>query len=479
MIRQNDAVGLRLELDVSQWKDGVLTISALCGILHLKVQSDGHLLPPIHVCGTRLAPLIGARVTRLLSFGPGVNRFKVAREYAFEYEITLARELDMRKPPTAFRRTRGCTLGVELELQIIDLQSNDLSSSASDLIGHLETQEIPATISPEMTESMIELSVGVFDSWLDLRDRLRSVKDKLVDAADCLNIGLSGGGAHPFQQWQDRQIFDKQRFQNLSALYGYLAKQFTVFGQHIHVGCASGDQALRRIHRLNRFVPHFIALTASSPFFQGEVTSFHSSRLNTIDAFPFSGRAPWFESWDDFVRNYYGPMVENGVISGMKDFYWDIRPKPEFGTIELRVCDTPLHVDRASLLAGYLQLLCEGLENDPRGFQESEYMVYSYNRFQACRFGLDGNYIDPADQNHMTIRNHLLLTLQWLRNSVDINDDRQVLFRELQAASQGRTDAERLVHEFRRSGSVEEVVRFAMDQWRMDRASTHQFEDAA
>lgn len=385
----------------------------------------------------------------------------------------------MRKPPIAFRRTRGCTLGVELELQIIDLQSYDLSSSAPDLIGYLETQTIPATISPELTESMIELSVGVFDSWLDLRERLRSVKDQLVDAADCLGVGLTGGGAHPFQQWQDRQIFDKQRFQNLSALYGYLAKQFTVFGQHIHVGCASGDQAMERIHRLNRFVPHFIALAASSPFFQGEVTSFHSSRLNTIDAFPFSGRVPCIESWDRFVRDYYEPMVENGVISGMKDFYWDIRPKPEYGTIELRVCDTPLHVDRASLLAGYMQMLCEGLDKDPRGFHDSEYMVYSYNRFQACRFGLDGNYIDPMNQNHTTIRSHLSSTLQWLRNCVDMSEERMILFRELQTAVQGATDADRLVHEFEKTGSMEEVVRFSMDQWRMDHVSTHQFEDAA
>ncbi len=172
-------------------------------------------------------------------------------------------------------------------------------------------------------------------------------------------------------------------------------------------------------------------------------------------------------------------MVENGVISGMKDFYWDIRPKPEFGTIELRVCDTPLHVDRASLLAGYMQMLCEGLERDPRGFRDSEYMVYSYNRFQACRFGLDGNYIDPTSQNHTSIRSHLNSTLQWLRNCVDMSEERMILFRELHAAAQGATDAERLVHEFQKSSSMEEVVRFAMDQWRMDHVSTHQFEDAA
>ncbi|XZE45683.1 YbdK family carboxylate-amine ligase [Pirellulaceae bacterium SH467] len=385
----------------------------------------------------------------------------------------------MRKPPIAFRKTKGCTLGVELELQIIDLQSFDLSSSASELLAYLETQAIPATISPELTESMIEVSVGVFDSWTELRERLRVVKEQMLDAADWLNVGLSGGGAHPFQQWQDRQIFDKQRFQKLSSLYGYLAKQFTVFGQHIHVGCESGDQALWRIHALNRFVPHFIALAASSPFFQGEATSFHSSRLNTVDAFPFSGRVPYVVSWDRFVRDHYEPMLKNGVIKSMKDFYWDIRPKPEYGTIELRVCDTPLHVDRAALLAGYLQLLCEGFAADPRAFRESDYMVYSYNRFQACRFGLDGNYIDPIDQRHTLIRDHLLETLAWLEGCLELNETRVELLEQLHVAALGITDAERLLEVYDRSGAVQDVVRFAIDQWKCQSTPKRLFEDAA
>src|SRR5512134_4065470 len=141
-------------------------------------------------------------------------------------------------------------------------------------------------------------------------------------------------------------MFDRPRFKQISELYGYLAKQFTIFGQHVHIGCAEGDGALYLLHALSRYIPHFIALAASSPYFQGVDTAFDSSRLNAVFAFPLSGRAPFVQTWDEF-NAFFGKMRAAGIVESMKDFYWDIRPKPEFGTIEVRVCDTPLTITRA------------------------------------------------------------------------------------------------------------------------------------
>ncbi|MGQ9724720.1 MAG: glutamate-cysteine ligase family protein, partial [Tepidimonas sp.] len=107
--------------------------------------------------------------------------------------------------------------------------------------------------------------------------------------------------------------------------------------------------------------PHFIALSASSPFFQGVDTLFDSARLNSVFAFPLSGRAPFVLWWGDFEQGYFRKMESTGVVKSIMDFYWDVRPKPEYGTIELRVCDTPLTVERAAALAGYLQALCRHL----------------------------------------------------------------------------------------------------------------------
>ena len=111
---------------------------------------------------------------------------------------------------------------------------------------------------------------------------------------------------------------------------------------------------------------------------------FHSSRLNSVFAFPLSGRAPFLLKWSDFENGYFAKMEHTGVVKSMKEFYWDIRPKPEYGTIELRVCDTPLTVERAAALAAYIQALCRLLleRNEPPPL-EDDYLVYNYNRFQA------------------------------------------------------------------------------------------------
>ena len=253
-----------------------------------------------------------------------------------------------------FTPSEPLTLGVELELQLVSNHDFDLSPQAQDLLRLLGKHAGTWDVKPEITRSMIEISSSVQREHARLRAELNDLREQLSQAARRLNIGIAGGGTHAYQHWSDQQIFPTERFQYLNDLYGYLAKQFTVFGQHVHVGCEDGDKALWLLHALSRYVPHFIALSASSPFVQGVDTGFDSARLNSVFAFPLSGRAPFVHSWEEFGQ-YFDKMASTGVVKSMKDFYWDIRPKPEFGTIELRVCDTPLTVDKAAALACYLQ----------------------------------------------------------------------------------------------------------------------------
>ena len=316
-------------------------------------------------------------------------------------------------PLQAFGQSHALSLGVELELQLVNTVDFDLTSGANDLLQLLSRKPFPGTVTPEMTQSMIEIATGIQTAHAPLLAELRGMRDTLVAACDRLNMGIAGGGTHPFQRWSEQRVFSKPRFEQLSQLYGYLAKQFTVFGQHVHVGCASGDDALFLLHALNRYVPHFIALSASSPYSQGVDTLFDSARLNSVFAFPLSGRAPFLLRWDEFANGYFTKMEATGVVKSMKDFYWDIRPKPEYGTIELRVCDTPLTVERAAALACYLQAICRRLlERAEPAPLEDDYLVYTFNRFQACRFGLDGTMVDPQTRERRTIREDILATLR-------------------------------------------------------------------
>jgi carboxylate-amine ligase len=370
-------------------------------------------------------------------------------------------------PLETFKTSESLTMGVELEWQLVNAYDFDLCSSADDLLELLGRKLFPGVVTPEMTQSMIEVATGIHSRYGPMLAQLQDIRHTVVAACDRLNIDLAGGGTHPFQRWFEQRIFAKQRFKELSGLYGYLAKQFTVFGQHVHIGCASADEALFLLHSLNRYVPHFIALSASSPYLQGVDTLFDSSRLNSVFAFPLSGRAPFTLSWDDFATNYFTKMESTGVVKSMKDFYWDIRPKPEYGTIELRVCDTPLTVQRAASLACYLQALCRHLleRNEPMP-EEDDYLVYNYNRFQACRFGMDGMMVNPKTREQISIREDVLTTLRVLQphmvalESLPAGDDIE------RVASTGGNDASWLRARFTEFGSVQGVVRSAVDALR-------------
>jgi carboxylate-amine ligase len=347
-----------------------------------------------------------------------------------------------------FQKSEALSLGVELELQLVNTHDYDLAPYAEDMLRLMEKIPLPGSVVPEMTSSMIEVSTGVCQSSSEVLGQLTQIRDALVKSADKLNIAVVGGGTHPFQQWHERRIYDKPRFRELSELYGYLSKQFTIFGQHVHVGCPDADTALLTLHRMSRYIPHFIALSASSPYVQGQDTAFDSARLNSVFAFPLSGRAPLALTWDDFTV-YFEKMTRTGVVRSMKDFYWDIRPKPEFGTIEIRVFDTPLTVGRAAALSGYVQSLAAWFMNDqPFMPAEDDYLVYTYNRFQACRFGLEAVYVDPATGEHMALRDHILMTMDnigphagplgassgihLLRSSVELSNNDARWLRELQ-----------------------------------------------
>ena len=162
-----------------------------------------------------------------------------------------------------FHQSAALSLGVELELQLVNTHDYDLAPYSAEMLRLMEKFKLPGSVVPEMTSSMIEVSTGICRDAVQVQDELSVIRDALVKCADRLNIAIVGGGTHPFQQWHEQRIYDKRRFRELHELYGYLSKQFTVFGQHVHVGCPDADAALLMLHRMSRYIPHCIALTAS------------------------------------------------------------------------------------------------------------------------------------------------------------------------------------------------------------------------
>ena len=373
-----------------------------------------------------------------------------------------------------FQKSAALSLGVELELQLVNTHDYDLAPYAEDMLRLMEKLPLPGSVVPEMTSSMIEISTGVCQSASEVLGQLSQIRDALVKSADKLNIAVVGGGTHPFQRWHERRIYDKPRFRELSELYGYLCKQFTIFGQHVHVGCPDADTALLTLHRMSRYIPHFIALSASSPYVQGQDTAFDSARLNSVFAFPLSGRAPLALTWDEFTV-YYNKMTATGVVKSMKDFYWDIRPKPEFGTIEIRVFDTPLTVERAAALSGLVQSLAAWfMQDQPFMPCEDDYLVYTYNRFQACRFGLEADYVDPGTGQHMLLRDHILLTFGQIERHSTALGAHAFLHLLQSSVERGANDARWLRERQGEEELLAEVIRQASMRFRGGSASGQQ-----
>jgi carboxylate-amine ligase len=365
----------------------------------------------------------------------------------------------------AFRSSEPLTLGIELELQLVRSYDLDLARGAADLLPRLERRKLPGAVKPEITESMIELNSGIHASAARLIDELQVLKKAVVDEAGVLNLRVAGGGSHPFHDWTDRRIYPNERFNYVVERYGYLAKQFTVFGQHIHVGCPGGDEAVFLVHMLTRYVPHFIALSAASPYYQGEDTKFQSSRLTAVSAFPLAGHMPFVADWGAFLE-FFARMKGFGIVASMKDFYWDIRPKPEYGTIEIRVCDTPLTVRRAGLLAAYAQALAaRHLGERPHAPARDIYLVNSFNRFEACRFGFAGELIDPFTGRKRRIGEDILDELALLAPHAAKLGSAALLAELGGVVRNGVSDADWLRARFRERQALEHVVRDACKRW--------------
>jgi carboxylate-amine ligase len=364
-----------------------------------------------------------------------------------------------------FKPSAGASIGVELELQLVRAHDLDLSRDVGDLLAQLGKRRLPGAVKPEITESMIELNTGVHKRYEALRDELRVMRDAVVKEAGVLNLRVSGGGSHPFHDWADRRIFPNERFRSILERYGFLAKQFTVFGQHVHIGCPGADAAVYLVHMLTRYVPHFIALSAASPFYQGEDTSYESSRLTAISAFPLAGHMPFVRDWAEFLE-YYDKMRGFGIVSSMKDFYWDIRPKPEFGTIEIRVFDTPLTVERAALMAAYAQaLVAYHLAERPREPSRAVYLVNSFNRFEASRYGCAGELVEPYESRRVKIGEDILNTIETVMPHAVRLEAGDALAELAAEVRNGYSDAGWQRARCAASGSLLDVVRESAARW--------------
>ncbi|GHD73551.1 YbdK family carboxylate-amine ligase [Vogesella fluminis] len=368
---------------------------------------------------------------------------------------------------TEYLAGTAATLGMELEIQLIDKQTLDLAPRADAILHTLQQSTTARHFKQEVTCSMLELNSSIHDNSATLEAEMLQLGAQLCAAAALLDVRPCGGGTHLFQDWRERRISDFPRYRHFAEHYGYLARQFTVFGQHVHVGCPDGDTAIWLTHALSYYIPHFLALSASSPYLQGEDSGFASSRSNIVRAFPCSGHLPQFvRNWQEF-QGHVAELEHAGIISSLKDLYWDIRPKPEYGTVEVRIFDTPLDILHSVALAALVQTLVRYLldERPPQPGRAALYCVYDFNRFQAARFGLEADIHDVRSGKRIALAPAILDLLQQLSPYASGQHARDCLGRLAQRAHHRHGDYSLLREHAANGLGCPQLVCEAADLW--------------
>ncbi len=291
-----------------------------------------------------------------------------------------------------FSRSRAYTLGVELEFQLIDCHTLDLVPRVNSILGDLVPKGSDRIV-PEFLQSIIELQTGVCDSVNDVADDLSQLIHTVEDVALGENCYLYSTSLHPFADPAAQLLSKGERYQRIMDELQRVGGQFIAQGMHVHVGMPDGDTAIKVCDTMQPYLPVLLALSSSSPFFCGQDTGFQSYRTKLFEALPLAGIAGYLGTWQGYAEEV-AFLHAHQAIKGLKDLWWDIRPSPGLGTVEIRICDLPCRFYSILGLTAVVQALVAYLaERDASSYPVSLQLL-KYNKWQAARHGLAGRFVD-------------------------------------------------------------------------------------
>ena len=297
-----------------------------------------------------------------------------------------------------FGESEPFTLGVEEEYMLLDGESFDLVQHIDTVLGAIAGGEFEAQIKPELMQSVIEIATPVCRNASDAGDELRKLRTYVGEIAREQGLRFGSAGTHPFSLFERQRITARDRYRNLVDQMQYVARRELIFGMHIHVAIDDADKAIQIVNGLGVHLGPLLALSASSPFWRGEPTGLSSTRQMVFAAFPRSGIPPRFASYADYAE-VVGQLEKTGCIADYTHIWWDVRPHPRLGTIEIRICDGVTVLEDAIAITAYCQALVKSLAAQfDRGGQIASYhrMLIAENKWLAGRYGLEAPVIDLA-----------------------------------------------------------------------------------
>ncbi len=357
-----------------------------------------------------------------------------------------------------FHSSNKPSIGVEIELQLLDPRTLDLCPVAEKILSACKLQGL-SRIKCEIHKSMVEIDSEISQDVKECRRYLSDRLKKLSQIAKSFDIVLGITGTHPFQKWEERLISAGERYEWLHEKYRWLFRRMNVYGLHVHVGIRSGDRALAISKHLAPYLPHLLALSANSPFWHSVDTGMNSTRINIMDSFPFGGRPVSFETWEEF-ETYVKTLKKCNVIASLKDLYWHIRPNLDFGTLEFRICDGMSTLSETMSLVALIHCLVVWADENLASFKtipKEFYWIEKENLWIAARDGLDGSILKSIQGNRIQISDDLQLLVKLLMPTAEKLNCKEELEHIFQMIQNGN-GAKRQRATFEKTGSFKDVV---------------------
>ncbi len=356
---------------------------------------------------------------------------------------------------TRFGASAPYTVGVEEEFQLVDPSSRELAQAIEDVIGAVpDGSEL---VTRELFQDCVEMCTPVFSTVAELARQLPALRLDIAKAAEKAGVGLAASGLHPISDPFVQRFTTGERYERMEEELGALARLQIIYALHVHVAVPDGEAAIRATNALLRHVPLFVALSANSPFWNGMDTRFASARVKIRDASPRSGLPPTFRSWEEF-EDYTEALVAMGNIPDFSWFWWDVRPHPRLGTVELRVPDVQAEPDYVAPLAALTQCLVATAEDTAPA--DARYV--SENKWRAIRRGLNARFYDSGAKREIEARKmarDLVTRLHPVSQSLGCEAE---LAGILEIVDRGTgADLQRAVYE--KHGSLEDVVDYLIE----------------
>jgi glutamate---cysteine ligase / carboxylate-amine ligase len=356
---------------------------------------------------------------------------------------------------TNFGATPAYTVGVEEEFQLVDPTSLALTPAIDGVLAERAAAGLPEdSVASELLASFLELRTPIYNTVAELAAALPALRRKVKDLAKVCGARLAAAGTHPFSEATAQPITDRERYTRVAAEMGWTARMQAIYGLHVHVAVPNADHAIRAVNALSRHVPLFVALSANSPYWAGSDTGLASVRVKIFDLVPRSGLPPYFSSWEDF-EGYLDILVHAGSIPDYSLCWWDARPHPRLGTVELRAPDAQTETTRTSSLAALAQcLVATAAEHPPE-----DPLFTEENKWRAARYGLDARLHDFSTGRsviaHEAVR-HLVKTLHPVSQDLGCEGELEGVLE----ITTGGTGAEKQRAVFGKRGSTKDVIEY-------------------